>query len=207
MKVIRAAIVFAMLMLSAGTSMVVQVANACSCQDCDVVRDAPNIVGGWITGWREYGSNQVPHGLKAITTAIEVTEVFKGASPSAIDVLDPASRSTSPDGWFGASGACGKFDQDPTGKYIILGIDRFEHDPALMAGSRIWLVYIGDAREGDAYVQALARLSVLGPPSPPAAGNTPSEPARQPSLAAAGLALIAFSSALFFGSFLRSRHR
>jgi len=141
-------------LLSAGTGAAgalqsPQAAQACSCADCDPVADAPVIVGGWVESWSEYPAAQfVPPGFVAITTHLRVAEVFKGQMQSEVEVVDHASLSVAPSGWFGGSGACGSIDEDPKGKYVILGLSTYEPDPSLMASNRIWLFYIGDAPRG-----------------------------------------------------------
>ena len=158
---------------AAGALQSPQVAHACSCADCDPVADAPVIVGGWIESWSEHPAAQfVPPGFMAITTDLRVAQVFKGQIQSTVEVVDHASLSVAPPGWFGGSGACGSFDEDPKGKYVILGLSTYEPDPSLMASNRIWLFYIGDAPQGEAYERALERLAPLGPPAPPAVGNS-----------------------------------
>ena len=155
--------------------------------------DAPVIVSGRVESWHE---SDIP-ALGSFTTIIarvRVDRVFKGAAPDTLQVVDLASLSKSPPGWFGASGACGNFDEDPVGKYLIIGLEPYEADGTLVRSNRIWLLYIGDEMEGEWYERAQARLAPLGPPSPPSAGNSAgSAPGIAPAL---GVALLACSAIL-----------
>ena len=185
---------------AAGALQSPQAAHACSCADCDPVADAPVIVGGWVESWSENPAAQfVPPGFVAITTDLRVAQVFKGQIQSTVAVVDHASLSVAPPGWFGSSGACGSFDENPKGKYVILGLSTYEPDPSLMASNRIWLFYIGDAPQGEAYERALERLSPLGPPAPPAVGNSTATGVKDlPILAVSLLAVSGALSALWF---------
>lgn len=189
----------AVLFGSAGASAAVrapQLASACSCSNCDTLVDAPIIVGGWIEGWEKAG---VPHPAPGahfvpITFKFTTDQVFKGQVPPEFAGFDFSSYSESPAGWFGGSGACGKFDEDPTGRYMIAGLAPSTDYPGSYTGGRLWLFYIGDAPEGEAYDRALERLSPLGPPSPPAAGNSISSP--EPEMPILAVSLLAISATL-----------
>lgn len=205
MSALRAILILGILTVSAGGAVVADVSNvadACSCSDCDVVVDAPAIVGGRVGSWYE-SEIPAPGFFTTIVARIEVDQVFKGSTSDTVRVVDIASLSKSPSGWFGASGGCGSFDEDPTGKYIILGLEPYPDDEALVRSNRLWLLYIGDEPKGEWYERALARLAPLGPPSPPNAGNTIA-PTHTPATAL-GWALITCSIGLAASAIARRR--
>lgn len=169
--VLRALVIAALLCSGAGISLGVntELVHACSCTDCDVVRDAPVIIGGRVTGWEPTGEEHpVPgSGFVPIVFDVAVERVYKGAAERDIRVLDYASLSDRPAGWFGASGACGKFDQDPAGQYVIMGVEPAQDAPGYFVGSRLWVLFLADEPDGEWYERALARLG----PYAPAAGS------------------------------------
>lgn len=212
MKMLRAALVTAIIATSAGISSVMiqpSVVSACSCPDCDPVRDASIIVGGRIGNWQRISIERPPEtsSLAPISFELTVEHVYKGSAPPSLTLIDLASldaySSDENPTWAGGSGACGSFDWDPTGQYLIAVISPSSHVPGAYGVSRIGTFYIGDAPEGEWYERALARLAPLGPPSPPNAGNSP-PPGGAP-LAPLGAALIACSVILAAAATARRR--
>jgi hypothetical protein len=80
-----------------------------------------------------------------------------------------------PPRWAGAGGACGAFDDDPTGKYIVIGFSAGSLHP--WQASRPNVIYLGPEPAGEQYERALVRLAALGSPLPPSVGDSP--PAQQ----------------------------
>lgn len=76
--------------------------------------------------------------------------------------------------WTGAGGACGAFDEDPRGKYIVIGFGDTPLHP--WQSNRMRVLFLGDEPSGERYERAMARLAALGGPYPPAAGNSPVTP-------------------------------
>jgi hypothetical protein len=153
-------------------------AQACSCPDCDAVRDSEVIVGGRIAQWRESApSESVFEAFVAIEVPLHVDRVFKGAAPADLLMRDVASlqRGSHQPTWIGAAGACGAFDEDPSWKYIIIGFDS-----GSWGTNRLRVLYFGAEPAGSQYAGVVQALTAsLGPPHPPAAGD--SAPNTQPS--------------------------
>lgn len=72
----------------------VRVASACSCPDCDAVRDAEVIVAGRIVSWQP-SEIPSPFGGSPVYLPIEldlkVDRVFKGSAPGTVPMVDFAS--------------------------------------------------------------------------------------------------------------------
>lgn len=158
-------------------------AHACSCPDCDPVADAPIIVGGTITGWREAMPTYNPQqaSFAPIWVDVAVDTVYRGSTAAAITVLDTGSyfEDGGEPAWQGASGSCGAFDADPTGAYIVTAL--VPRPDGAYEGGRLRLIYIGEASHGPDFDAAVARLGATSP-APPASGSAPPEtPQRGPS--------------------------
>ena len=101
-------------------------AGACSCPDCDGIRDADVIVGGRITGWSLSEDVRFPELTDAqpLDISLEVDRVFKGAAPRDLVLYDPTSLSSYEQNgermWMGGSGGCQAFSRDPTGAYVVV---------------------------------------------------------------------------------------
>ena len=209
---LRAVLLASVVVASAGISVITSppsVASACSCPDCDPVRDAWIIVGGRIGKWQRISIERPPEtsSLAPISVEFTVEHVYKGSAPASLTLIDLASLDTysSDDNprWAGGSGACGSFDWDPTGQYFIAAISPSNHVPGAYGVGRIGTFYIGDEPKGEWYERALARLAPLGLPSPPNAGNTIA-PTPTPATAL-GWALITCSIGLTAAAIARRR--
>ncbi|HMO53162.1 MAG TPA: hypothetical protein PJ994_01535, partial [Tepidiformaceae bacterium] len=163
--------------------------------ECDVVVDAPIIVSGRFESWHESADIPASGFFTTIIARLQLEAVYKGAASAIVQVVDVASLSKSPPGWYGASGGCGNFDEDPAGRFVILGLEPYGPDSALMRSNRLWLLYIGDAPEGEWYERTMVRLAPLGEPSPPATGDGSPGPGPSPT-ARAGLVLLGMSALL-----------
>jgi len=159
------------------------VAHACSCTDCDPVRDSDVIVGGRVTGWtRSPRPGRDPSAI-ALDVHLMVDSVWKGSAARETTVSDPASLANlrhpsdgDPDHftWLGGSGGCQAFNEDPTGRYVILGYVVSGSNPITVSGPLVF--YIGSEPLGQPYEAALERLRTAGNPYPPAAGNSSAAP-------------------------------
>ena len=110
MGTIRAVLVAAVLAVSGAASVFanpVRVANACSCPECDVVVDAPIIVSGRFESWHESADIPAPGFFTTIIARLQLEAVYKGAASAIVQVVDVASLSKSPPGWYGASADAG----------------------------------------------------------------------------------------------------
>ena len=154
-------------------------AHACSCPDCDLVRDSEVIVAGVITGWTRAAGQPSQSGEVPIDLQIAVTEVWKGAAGSTVTLHDPASlvnlnyaATDAPEklAWMGGAGGCQAFRSDPAGKFVILGFVRTGETANRVFGPALF--FIGAAPEGEQYDHAIARLSANLAPRAPDAGNT-----------------------------------
>jgi hypothetical protein len=176
------ALLLVLLLLAASVGLVAdpEGALACSCPDCDSVRDSDVIVGGRVLGWSR-SSTPGPDPM-AIPLDIHVTvdHVWKGSAPAQTDLFDPLSlvnlkdptRNDVPDRfvWMGGGGACQAFTEDPTGKYIVVGFDVGGEGARRVIGLRVF--FLGDGPAGERWAAALRRLEAVGTPYPPDAGNS-----------------------------------
>lgn len=116
---------------------------ACSAgPDDDPVASSDVIVAGRIADWTIWrdADPPPPAGTKApdrspyaqVRISLEQTAFLKGALPAGARIIDAASlyhtpATTGADAgydWHGSAGSCGAFDEDPTGKYAVLGLRR-----------------------------------------------------------------------------------
>ena len=185
MRVLFPALVLLAAALFAGSPAFepIPVANACSCPDCDGIRDSDVILGGRITGWRLSEAVRFPEltDARPLDISLEVDRVFKGTAPRDLVLYDPTSLSIYERNgermWMGGSGGCQAFSSDPTGAYVVVGYNTFGVNAMRLSGPLV--MFRGQEPEGELYVQLMARLGErLGPPYPPAAGDSP--PAAQP---------------------------
>lgn len=161
----------------------VPVAHACSCPDCDVVRDSDVIISGRVVGWRVSERQPFPERQDAVPLDVEIAvdRVFKGWAPATLVLLDPGSLSMYENNgrklWMGGSGGCQAFSEDPAGAYVVLGYDVDGQNSLQLWGPPI--LFRGAAPEGERYEQLLGILHErLGSPYPPGVGDSP--PATEP---------------------------
>jgi hypothetical protein len=154
-------------------------AYACSVgPDFDPVAEADSIVGGRITAWErlptEAGTPFTP-----IRVSLAVDQQFKGAIGNTIQFTDRASllSSASAETWAGSSGACGAFDSDPTGQYMVLGLETTPQGDYV--ASLMLVFFLGPEPAGERYDQALDWLAPLSPTAPPTLAPT-LQPTPQP---------------------------
>lgn len=149
------------------------VAHACSCSDCDVLRDYDTIVGGRVVSWSLPEGVAAPGSYSVVNLEFRTTQVFKGDAADSLVLVDTGSYFANGGvvSWSGpGGGACGTLDADPTGAYFVAGLRPMPDGRFSIA--RFAVVFMGPEPEGEWYHRAIARLSVLGPPRPPAAGNS-----------------------------------
>jgi hypothetical protein len=171
-----------LLLVVATTAMILPpggatVAHACS-GGGKPVEDSDVIVGGRVAGWTRIanftqfkGGPELPFddpnwygAYEPIRVELAVDRVYKGTAPPTVEIIDGSSLLGNQ--WVGASGACGAFDSDPTGKYIIFGlaIDDFGH----YRSNRLLNFHIGDNPPTDySSSRFLGDLETLLPGSPP----------------------------------------
>jgi hypothetical protein len=172
-------------------------ALACSAgPDFNPVTSSEQIVGGTVLGWEPAPNPQdLPPTwtFQTVRITLHVEASFRGnAGPGTIEFYDTASvfrTGQGPSGWHGSSGACGAFNADPTGRYVLLGLYRAED--GTLRSHLLRTFFIGDRSElsGARYDRIRAQLDAYGltlPTTPrfigpPATGNagliatTPSE--------------------------------
>ena len=153
-------------------------AGACSCPDCDGIRDSDVIVGGRITGWSLSEDVRFPELTDAqpLDISLEVDRVFKGAAPRDLVLYDPTSLSSYERNgermWMGGSGGCQAFSRDPTGAYVVVGYNTIGVNAMRVSGPLV--MFRGQEAEGELYEQLMARLAErLGEPRPPSVGDSP----------------------------------
>lgn len=134
---------------------------ACSAGlDFNPVAEAEVIVGGRVTAWQRLPADPgAPFTPVQITLAVD--QRINGESDTTIQFVDRTSLSLSgsEESWAGSSGACGVFDSEPVGQYIVLGLDTGLDGSYL---SNLMLVFFqGPEPAGDGYTQAMSRLNDL----------------------------------------------
>jgi hypothetical protein len=164
----RASVVVALLVMGGAiTSATARPALACSASpDFHPVVDSDLIIAGRLLGW-ERAPEVTGGGYGAIRVGMAVDLVFKGVAPARVTFVDRNSLLESAPGvvpvhvaWVGSRGACGTFDQDPTGQYAILGLRRGA-DGAFHSGL-LTRFAIGAEHGSPAYAMALSRLVGAG---------------------------------------------
>ena len=147
-----------------------RVALACSAgSDWDPIADSDVIVEGRITGWTEAGESSAPM-FTTVQVYLDLQKTWKGNATTTF--VDPTSRLKGPaDAWGGGGGACGVFDEDPTGAYVILGLSYSPAGQGQLVSNRLKVLYMGEASEGERYEAALERLASLSSVRPPVTGS------------------------------------
>lgn len=103
-------------------------AAACSIGPFDV-RDLTQLLVLGRTRSIELGP-RTPSGFVEATVTLDVIRVFRGAAGSAVRFVDHGSVSLEQDPrtgrrtFAGGSGSCGTIDDDPIGKYVLIGLAR-----------------------------------------------------------------------------------
>jgi hypothetical protein len=153
-------------------------ASACSCPDCDGIRDSDVIVGGRITRWELSDREPYPERIDALPLDVhlEIDQVFKGSAPRDLLLFDPSSLSAHQVNgerrWMGGSGGCQAFDSDPQGSYVVIGYDRDGPNSLYVSGPRV--MFRGPEPTGERYSGLLDLLHErLGTPRPPSVGDSP----------------------------------
>ncbi len=176
----RPSLIWALLAVVGIASLALVSRSALACSgggDFDAVRDSEVSVAGRVTSWErttvDTGENFNP--LVPIFLRFDVQEVWKGGGPAPTEFVDLTSLAIlSLDGtrtaWMGGGGACGVFDEEPTGQYLILGLN---HDPGgIWRPNRLLVFYRGEP-EGQWYshIRSLLRRDLVI--SAPAARRNP----------------------------------
>jgi hypothetical protein len=148
-------------------------AYACSAgEDFNPVAESDIIVAGRVVDWQPLQQTTTGDFIP-IQVHMNVEQAFKGNVARQIDFEDGASLIKNPQGdfqWEGASGACGSFDVDPKGVYVIMGLERA--DDGTYRSNRLLIFFIGSEPKSDGYEQALARMAALGLANLPSTGAT-----------------------------------
>ncbi len=154
-------------------------AHACSAgPDFNAVNEADIIVAGRITEWQPLGSG-ADDTFTPILLNMRVDQALKGSASGQLQFEDRASLQGNPATtfqWAGSSGACGAFDSDPAGAYVILGLTQNERGN--YQSNRLMVFFIGADPSGAAYNAAVARLT--GSSTPAASPATPATPQTLP---------------------------
>ena len=172
-------------------------AYACSTgPDFNPVAKSDVIVEGRFLGYEVLPDTEMTRGSPYVPVKVEmaVQRVFKGeVVGTTISLVDPVSLSAhDEDAWIGASGACGAFDADPTGRYAIMGLSR--NEDGTYRPHRMFWFFLGDGPDGDVYVRALERIASFADAAelpPLGSGSGPSGGGREVgSFVAAGAAIL-----------------
>jgi hypothetical protein len=158
-------------------------AYACSAGlDFNPAAEADVIVGGRMTGWERLASDARSPFI-AVQVTMEVDQHWKGTTATTIVFIDRTSLVSSGAGatWAGSSGACGLFDSEPTGQYLVVGFDRMAD--GAYESHLMFQFFRGSAPAGDAYRQAINRLTALLPQLTPTVKSTTPTASGIPTLA------------------------
>lgn len=155
---------------------------ACSwSEDFDPVAEAELVVGGRVISWQ-----RLPADANAPFVPVRVTLVvaqsWKGEAGPTVSFIDRTSLASgsAQELWVGSGGACGVFDAEPTGQYLVLGLDR---EPNGTYRASLPLRFFGGAEPaGPVYEQAVARLDALAQQSTPTTDVLPTSPSSPTSL-------------------------
>lgn len=145
---------------------------ACSAGlDFNPVAESDLIVGGRVTAWERLPV-EASGPFTPIQLTIAVDERFKGEATDTLQFVDYTSLSgtAAQPAWTGSSGACGLFDDAPTGQYLVLGLN-IEPDGGYRSNLML-LFFRGQEPAGDGYTQALGRLDELAQRLTPTAAPT-----------------------------------
>jgi hypothetical protein len=118
------------------------------------------IVEGRILGYEALTDEPTNGSFVRVRVDMDVVRVFKGdVAVGPLAIVDPATLMVFPSGesWAGSSGACGAFDDDPTGKYVILGLNL--QDDGTLRPSRLFISFFDDGPAGEEYDGAVAYLT------------------------------------------------
>jgi hypothetical protein len=176
--------------------------NACSCGPaCDeIVPGADLIVEGRITGWEAAPEYERVGGYMPIRLHFDVVRVFKGSVPPDFVVADGTSLELrgergSEQAWSGSGGACGSFDEDPTGLYMISAL--YWDERGYFRMGRLANPFIGAGPEGEPYESIVARLTQqVGPPVTGTAGARLTRGGHQAEIVLTGAILTIISGSL-----------
>ena len=154
-----------------GATLRVTGANGCSCgPDCDSnIDDADLIVEGRINSWARVDGYPKLGDYLPIAVDLQVSRTFKGSPAAEVTLVNgaslyPTSQDGTKTGWGGSGGACGSFDEDPTGLYLIAGVYRDEFGNYRM--NRTPTMFLGRSASGPNYEFAVARAArAIGAPS------------------------------------------
>lgn len=107
-------------------------AQGCSAGDpWDPIEESEMIVGGWIGGYTPLPDRSRVGMFTPVRLEMRIDHVWKGRLPPGAEIVDRASLMLQPvftdseelhGAWAGPSGACGAFDEDPSGHYAVVGL-------------------------------------------------------------------------------------
>jgi len=106
-------------------------------------------------------------GYLEATVALDVMRVFRGATPSPLRFVDSGSADplknpvTGEQEFAGGSGACGTIDDDPIGKYVLIGLARGED--SRWHANRLWGAVYTDEPDYAMYRWVFERHGVAVP--------------------------------------------
>ena len=124
--------IVAALVISSAWIGLPQSASACSADaDWDPVANSDVIAGGFIQGYTPLPDRTRLGQFIPVRLDMRIDHVWKGRIAAGAEIIDRASfrllpvrtdRDEIQIGWFGAGGACGILDDDPSGKYVVFGL-------------------------------------------------------------------------------------
>ena len=126
--------------------------------ESDLVSAADVVLEGSVVEWTVPDAFLGANGAVPVQIHLKIEATYKGDGALAeLFFIDEASliRSAEGDAWVAAASGCGIFAQDPTGRYLVLGLE--DRDGELFA-YQPFLLFSGDAPVGDAYESAVRSL-------------------------------------------------
>jgi len=127
-------------------------------EGADILEAADVIVSGRIITWTVQTECQEDNGVVPVDAVLDVDHLFKGGgTPTDVRFVDEFSLIKAEDGnvWVAGASGSGVFDQDPTGRYLVLGLE--ERDQNLYASFPL-LLFAGADPKGDDYEAAMFTL-------------------------------------------------
>jgi hypothetical protein len=176
----RMRVLFGVASLAAMVGMLWGTANparACSVgEDFSAVDASDVIVAGRITAWElvenvrrwdpKTGDEPIddpnfygPGPYNPIRLQLDVEHVYKGPRMATVSMVDANSLEiyNGVERWVGSSGACGAFDADPSGQFVILGLNR-DHFERYRTGLPL-VFFVGPEPAGEHYERATDGLN------------------------------------------------
>ena len=153
-RIVLAAALVAAAVIAAGHASA-PTAFACSADETwDPRAESDVIIGGQVLGYEVLPEPSAGIYQK-VRLNIRIDHVWKGGV-SGREIVDGASYVLREDRWLGSGGACGAFDDDPAGRYVVLGL--YDSGQGQLLTTSLRTFYIGDDPYNPASVVGFGRF-------------------------------------------------